>query len=266
MRTLTSTYKPMLHLEKKGSNPKIHVTAREPRKFWNPTLVQAFLCALFLHIFPFTVFRIHPFVFKESTMIFPPSVVNIDYEKNGEEHLVSSAFDSERKLAWLQPTFHEAYFPELSFPHTVRQTEYEKVQDLQINSFTSFQNEFSFAKLLTPSLPQSDFTIQIKGIEGVLKIHPTQFEIENPGLTVAAPGLFTYQVYVNASTGQLVSWQLIKGEAGDENVLASVLKKILSELTFTSIKLDHSFLHVGLIELTLQPFDVSMPKIRCRCD
>lgn len=266
MQTLTSTYKPMLHLEKKGSSPKIHVTVRESRKFFNPTLVQAFFCALFLHIFPFTVFRIHSFVFKESTVIFPPSVVNIDYEKSGEEHLVSSVFDSEGKFAWLQPKFHEAYFPELAFSTPFRQTEYEKVQDLQINPFTSFQHEFPFDQLLNPSSSQSGFTIQIKGIEGLLKVSPTQFEIENPGLTVAASGLFTYQVYVNASTGQLVGWQLIKGEGGGENVLASLVKKILSQLTFSSKKLDQSFLHVGLIELTLHPFDVSMPKIWCRCD
>ncbi|PJD96747.1 MAG: hypothetical protein CK425_05230 [Parachlamydia sp.] len=256
----------MLHLEKKGSSPKIHVTARESRKFWNPTLVQAFLCALFLHIFPFTVFRIHSFVFKESTVIFPPSVVNIDYEKSGEEYLVSSAFNSEGKFAWLQPKFHEPYFPELAFPTPIRQTEYEKVQDLQINPFTSFQNEFSFDKLLNPSLAQSDFPIQIKEIEGMLKVSPTAFEIENPGLTMAASGLFTFQVYVNASTSQLVGWQLIKGNGGDEKVLASLVKKILSQLTFTSKKFDHSFLHVGVIELTLNPFDVSMPKIWCRCD
>jgi len=257
----------MLHLEKKKSSREIHVTVRKQRNFWNPILAQAFLCALFLHIFPFTVFRVHSFIYKESPVIFPPSSVNIDYEKNGDEHLIYSAFDAERKLEWLLPKINDVYFPELSFPHTVRQAEYEKMQNLKDNPFVSFQNQsYSIEQSLSPSLPQSDFTMRLRVMGEQLKLDLTEFEIENPGLALASSELYTYQIYVDASTGRLVGWQLITGEPSHENTLEELLKKIVPKLTFNSSKIDHSFLGTEVIELTLQPFKGSMRKIWCRCD
>lgn len=251
----------MLRLEKKTYGREIYITIREKNSFWNPTLLQAFCCALILHVLALVIFRVPPFSSKESTFVFPPALVNIDLEKETDDTIAMADLESEKKYSWLHPIFNETQCIEMPLSQTIRQLEYKKEPNLIENPFPSKVFPFSDEMLSTSPL-QTNFTLRIRNAAG-LHLVDDHFEIDSVNLNLSEAGLYCYQIYVDSHTGLPVGWQLESAYPSEKKEIEELVQKILPQLKFiTSQK--NGFILQAVLELSTIPG--SHKKVRCRCD
>lgn len=250
----------MLKLEKKARSREISISIREKKSFWTPPLIQAFALALFIHLTAVLVFRVPPFVSKESTVIFPPTLVNVDLLKEAEDYLTIADIELEKKYNWLRPATPSLPFYEVTLPQVFRQPELAGELDLNENPFlVDYVTFFDSA----PVHKKNDFIIRIRKNDIGLLDSAGFLEIDDIDCEFSEEGLYCYQIFIEAYSGKPISWQLESAFPEQTPQVERLIQKVLSKLQFCST-IKEGLYHNAWLELSILPG--SYHKIRCRYD